>query len=91
MRRRDFIAGLGSAAAWPHAAYAQQPALPVVGFVDGGSADGSAIYSAAFRNGLGETGFVEGQNLAVEYHWLEGRFDRLPRRSRSFSASARTQ
>jgi putative tryptophan/tyrosine transport system substrate-binding protein len=78
MRRRDFIAGLGSAAAWPVVALAQQPAVPVVGFVNGGSADGSASYMAAFRKGLGETGYVEGQNVTVEYHWLEGQFDRLP-------------
>jgi putative ABC transport system substrate-binding protein len=78
MRRRDFIAGLGSAAAWPLVARAQQLTMPVIGFVDGGSADAFAGYVAAFRKGLGETGFVEGQNVTVEYHWLEGQFDRLP-------------
>src|SRR6516165_6060863 len=76
--RREFIAGLGSVAAWPMAARAQQPALPVIGFVDGGSADARAGHVAAFLKGLGETGFVEGRNLTVEYHWLEGQFDRLP-------------
>src|SRR5215470_4356229 len=78
MRRREFIAGLGSAAAWPLAARAQQPTNPVVGFVSTGSADAAAGYVAAFRRGLGETGYVEGQNVTVEYHYLEGQFDRLP-------------
>jgi putative tryptophan/tyrosine transport system substrate-binding protein len=78
MRRREFIVGLGSAAAWPLAARAQQPAVPVIGFVMGGSADVSAGFVAAFRKGLGETGYVEGQNVTVEYHWPEGQYDRLP-------------
>jgi putative ABC transport system substrate-binding protein len=78
VKRRTFIAGLGSAVAWPLAARAQQPALPVIGFVSGGSAEASADYVAAFRKGLGETGYVEGQNVMVEYHWLEGQLDRLP-------------
>jgi putative tryptophan/tyrosine transport system substrate-binding protein len=77
MRRREFIGGLG-AVAWPLAARAQQPASPVVAFVDAGSADAAAGLVAAFRKGLGETGYVEGINLTVEYHWLNGRFDRLP-------------
>ena len=66
MRRREFIAGLGSTAAWSVAARAQQPAVPVIGFVQSGSADGSEGYVAAFRKGLGETGYVEGQNVTVE-------------------------
>jgi putative tryptophan/tyrosine transport system substrate-binding protein len=69
---------LGSAVAWPLAARAQRPTLPVVGFVNSGSADAFAGYIAAFRKGLGETGYVEDQNVTVEYHWLEGQFDRLP-------------
>lgn len=72
MRRREFIAGLGSAtAAWPVATRAQQPAMPVVGFVNA-SADASADFMRAFREGPGETGYVEGPNVTVEYHWLEG-------------------
>jgi putative ABC transport system substrate-binding protein len=77
MRRREFVAGLG-AAAWSLAARAQQAATPVVGFVNGGSAAGQARYVATFRKGLGETGYVEGQNVTVEYHWLEAQYERLP-------------
>jgi putative tryptophan/tyrosine transport system substrate-binding protein len=77
MRRREFIAGLG-AAAWVSPARAQQSAVPVVGFVYAGSADTSAGYLTPFRKGLGETGYVEGQSVTVEYHWLDGQYDRLP-------------
>src|ERR1700730_15888159 len=79
MRRREFIAVLsGGAAAWSLAARAHQPALPVIGLVRPGAAEASAGNVAAFRKGLGEAGYVEGRNVAVEYHWLEGQYDRLP-------------
>jgi putative tryptophan/tyrosine transport system substrate-binding protein len=77
VRRREFIAGLG-AAAWPLVARAQQLGMPVVGFVNGGSANDLASYATAFRKGLGESGYVEGQNVTVEYHWLDGQLDRQP-------------
>src|SRR5450631_2984097 len=79
MRRRAFITLLGGAAVvWPRGARAQQSAMPVVGFIRDGSADASARFAASFRKGLNETGYVEGQNVTVEYHWLEGQYDRLP-------------
>jgi putative ABC transport system substrate-binding protein len=79
MRRREFITAIaGSAAAWPLAAHAQQPSIPVIAFVSGRSADGSVSVAAAFRKGLNETGYAEGRNVTVEYHWLEGQYDRLP-------------
>jgi putative tryptophan/tyrosine transport system substrate-binding protein len=76
MRRRDFITLLGGAA-WPVSARAQQPAIPVVGFIQSGPAAVSPRFAAAFRKGLNETGSVEGQNVTVEYHWSEGQPDRL--------------
>ena len=79
MKRREFITLIGGAAVgWPLAVRAQQPAIPVVGFVRDGSADTSARLAAAFRKGINETGYFEGQNVTVEYHWLEGRYNRLP-------------
>jgi putative ABC transport system substrate-binding protein len=77
MRRREFIAGLG-AAVWPTALRAQQAALPVIGFLNGASAGGYAHLVAAFRQGLKETGYVEGQNVAIEFRWAEGQYDRVP-------------
>src|SRR6516164_5793117 len=79
MRRRDFIKGIaGSATAWPTVTRAQQPAMPVIGFITFGSSDASAGWAAAFRQGLSEIGYVEGQNVTTEYHWLEGRYELLP-------------
>jgi putative ABC transport system substrate-binding protein len=79
MRRRDFVKWAATcAAAWPLAGRAQQGNLPVIAFVRDGSAESNARYVAAFRKGLSEAGYFEGKNVMVEYHWLEGQYDRLP-------------
>ena len=78
MRRREFIAGLGSATAWPLVAGAQQAAVPVIGFLNSASPNGYAPFVAAFRRGLKEASIIEGQNATVEYRWAEHQYDQLP-------------
>src|SRR6516164_3284185 len=78
LRRREVIAGLGGAAAWPISVRAQQPALPVIGLLGGASAVQTADRMAGFDRGLSETGYVEGRNVAIEYRWVDDHYDRLP-------------
>ena len=78
MRRREFITGLGGVVAWPVVARAQQPAVPVIGFLNSGSLDRYRLLLDAFRQGLNDGGYVEGRNIAIESRWAGGQFARLP-------------
>ena len=78
MRRREFIAAIGSVATWPRLARAQQPAMPVVGFLGISLPDGYRRQLVALRQTLQEAGYVEGRNVAIEFRWAENRYDRLP-------------
>ena len=79
MRRRDFVkVAAGAAVAWPLAARAQQPVMPVIGFLSAGTFEMNRDYGAAFHRGLADGGFAEGRNVGIEYRWTEGQNDRLP-------------
>ena len=87
--RREFISLLGGAATWPLGARAQQPSMPVIGFLDAGSAAARTQQVAAFRKGLAEAGFQEGQNIALEFRWAEGQYGRFSELARIVRGSIR--
>jgi putative tryptophan/tyrosine transport system substrate-binding protein len=79
MKRRELVSLLGGAAAWPLVGHAQQPAMPVIGFLNQGLAKASSYLTAAFQKGLNQVGYVEGRNVGIEYRWAEGQYDQLPK------------
>ena len=90
MKRRNFLAGLvGTTVAWPLTALAQQPAMPVIGFLNSASPQPFENYVAGFRAGLKETGYVDGKNVAIEFRWAEGHYDRLPGMARPIWCASR--
>jgi putative ABC transport system substrate-binding protein len=90
MRRRELMLLLGGAMTAAHVLRAQQKAMPVIGYLNSSAPGPSAPFVAAFHQGLSETGYVEGQNVAIEYHWAEGRYDRLPAHWPPISSAAKS-
>jgi putative ABC transport system substrate-binding protein len=90
MKRRKFITLLGGTVAWPLTARAQQPSMPVIGYLSARTPEDSVEVLAEFRRGLAETGFVDRRNVAIEYRWIEGHYDRLPPRGPAFPSPPRS-